>query len=72
MQYAQSCISCNILEGRNECGFLGHGDRYGCSRCGQFLERCVGQKEYRHDSWPTRRASQHKQVCQRLLNCNTK
>ena len=69
------CVSCDIPAGRKVCGFLGHGARYGCCRCGKCFEGCVGQMDYsgfERDSWPPRSGSEHRQVCQRLLNCSTK
>lgn len=69
------CVSCDLPAGRKVCGFLGHGARYGCSRCGKCFEGCVRQMDYggfERDSWPPRSALEHRQVCHKLLNCNTK
>lgn len=70
-------VVCDIPATRKLCGFLGHSARLGCNKCvKEFPTESFGKKPdfsgYERTEWEVRTKDKHKQVCSRLLQCNSK
>ena len=66
-----------IYQPHGNSGFLGHSARLGCNKCvKEFPTESFGKKPdfsgYERTEWEVRTKDKHKQVCSRLLQCNSK
>ena len=68
------CCSCDLPAGRKVCGFLGHSDNLGCSKCLKLFPGSVGKKNYSgfdRPTWTPRKNNVHRENVECILSCNT-
>ena len=71
------CAACDVPAARKVCGFVGHGSTRGCSRClAKFSTTEFKQKpdysNFNRESWKLRTKSNHRELCEKYLLCNTR
>ena len=70
-------VVCDIPATRKLCGFLGHSARLGCNKClKEFPTESFGKKPdfsgYERTEWEARTKRKHREICSKLLECNSK
>lgn len=69
------CVSCDLLDGRKLCGFLGHSVKLGCSKCLKSFPGRVETMNYSgfdRAQWPPRMNHTHRDKVRKILRLTSK